>query len=85
MELTGVTMATGDLFTVGAIVVTGLAVVFGIRRAISLISRQRWYIKMIDNFDLNEVGFLAFFALELGALAVLWGVAYSLKIMKTGF
>ncbi len=39
---------------------------------------------MIENFNLNEVGFLAFFALELGALVVLWGVSYSLKIMKTG-
>lgn len=39
---------------------------------------------LIENFDLNEVGFLAFFALELVALAVLWGVSYSLKIAKTG-
>ncbi len=39
MILTDVAINTADLFVVGAIVITGLAVVFGVRKAISLISR----------------------------------------------
>ncbi len=37
MVLTDIAINTGDVMTVGALVVTGLAVVFGVRKAISLL------------------------------------------------
>ncbi len=39
MDLTGVTFNTADVLTLGALVIGGLAVIWGVRRAISLVSR----------------------------------------------